>query len=128
MTLQDIVTFSKLSYFLSKLRTEIAEKYISKTTSITGPVYIGVGDSLEDIIVDGNVQTGVFPKNLQVACSNDYVYVVYPASNDVDVVMLMGCFEVPLEARQTETIDGTDYYVFRSSNAYTYAGKLAFIV
>ena len=128
MTLQDIVTFSKLSYFLSKLRTEIAEKYISKTTSITGPVYIGVGDSLEDIIADGNVQTGVFPKNLQVACSNDYVYVVYPASNDVDVVMLMGCFEVPLEARQTETIDGTDYYVFRSSNAYTYAGKLAFIV
>jgi hypothetical protein len=128
MTFQDIVTFSKLSYFLSKLRTEIAEKYISKTTSITGPVYIGVGDSLEDIIVDGNVQTGVFPKNLQVACSNDYVYVVYPASNDVDVVMLMGCFEVPLEARQTETIDGTDYYVFRSSNAYTYAGKLAFIV
>lgn len=128
MTLQDIVTFSKLSYFFSKLRTEIAEKYISKTTSITGPVYIGVGDSLEDIIVDGNVQTGVFPKNLQVACSNDYVYVVYPASNDVDVVMLMGCFEVPLEARQTETIDGTDYYVFRSSNAYTYAGKLAFIV
>lgn len=128
MTLQDIVTFSKLSYFLSKLRTEIAEKYISKTTSITGPVYIGVGDSLEDIIVDGNVQTGVFPKNLQVACSNDYVYVVYPASNNVDVVMLMGCFEVPLEARQTETIDGTDYYVFRSSNAYTYAGKLAFIV
>jgi hypothetical protein len=128
MTLQDVVTFSKLSYFLSKLRTEIAEKYISKTTSITGPVYIGVGDSLEDIIVDGNVQTGVFPKNLQVACSNDYVYVVYPASNDVDVVMLMGCFEVPLEARQTETIDGTDYYVFRSSNAYTYAGKLAFIV
>lgn len=128
MTLQDIVTFSKLSYFLSKLRTEIAEKYISKTTSITGPVYIGVGDSLEDIIVDGNVQTGVFPKNLQVACSNDYVYVVYPASNDVDVVMLMGCFEVPLEARQTKTIDGTDYYVFRSSNAYTYAGKLAFIV
>lgn len=128
MTLQDIVTFSKLSYFLSKLRTEIAEKYISKTTSITGPVYIGVGDSLEDIIVDGNVQTGVFPKNLQVACSNDYVYVVYPASNTVDVVMLMGCFEVPLEARQTETIDGTDYYVFRSSNAYTYAGKLAFIV
>lgn len=128
MTLQDIVTFSKLSYFLSKLRTEIAEKYISKTTSITGPVYIGVGDSLEDIIVDGNVQTGVFPKNLQVACSNNYVYVVYPASNDVDVVMLMGCFEVPLEARQTETIDGTDYYVFRSSNAYTYAGKLAFIV
>lgn len=99
-----------------------------KTTSITGPVYIGVGDSLEDIIVDGNVQTGVFPKNLQVACSNDYVYVVYPASNNVDVVMLMGCFEVPLEARQTETIDGTDYYVFRSSNAYTYAGKLAFIV
>lgn len=83
---------------------------------------------MEDIIVDGNVQTGVFPKNLQVACSNDYVYVVYPASNDVDVVMLMGCFEVPLEARQTETIDGTDYYVFRSSNAYTYAGKLAFIV
>lgn len=128
MTLQDVVTFSKLSYFLSKLRTEIAEKYISKTTSITGPVYIGVGDSLEDIIVDGNVQTGVFPKNLQVACSNDYVYVVYPASNNVDVVMLMGCFEVPLEARQTETIDGTDYYVFRSSNAYTYAGKLAFIV
>ena len=128
MTLQDIVTFSKLSYFLSKLRIEIAEKYISKTTSITGPVYIGVGDSLEDIIVDGNVQTGVFPKNLQVACSNDYVYVVYPASNNVDVVMLMGCFEVPLEARQTETIDGTDYYVFRSSNAYTYAGKLAFIV
>ena len=128
MTLQDVVTFSKLSYFLSKLRTEIAEKYISKTTSITGPVYIGVGDSLEDIIVDGNVQTGVFPKNLRVACSNDYVYVVYPASNDVDVVMLMGCFEVPLEARQTETIDGTDYYVFRSSNAYTYAGKLAFIV
>jgi hypothetical protein len=128
MTLQDVVTFSKLSYFLSKLRTEIAEKYISKTTSITGPVYIGVGDSLEDIIVDGNVQTGVFPKNLQVACSNNYVYVVYPASNDVDVVMLMGCFEVPLEARQTETIDGTDYYVFRSSNAYTYAGKLAFIV
>ena len=128
MTLQDIVTFSKLSYFLSKLRTEIAEKYISKTTSITGPVYIGVGDSLEDIIVDGNVQTGVFPKNLQVACSNDYVYVVYPASNDVDVVILMGCFEVTLEARQTETIDGTDYYVFRSSNAYTYAGKLAFIV
>ena len=128
MTLQDVVTFSKLSYFLSKLRTEIAEKYISKTTSITGPVYIGVGDSLEDIIVDGNVQTGVFRKNLLVACSNDYVYVVYPASNDVDVVMLMGCFEVPLEARQTETIDGTDYYVFRSSNAYTYAGKLAFIV
>jgi hypothetical protein len=42
--------------------------------------------------------------------------------------MLMGCFEVPLEARQTETIDGTDYYVFRSSNMYTYTGKLAFIV
>ena len=83
---------------------------------------------MEDIIVDGNVQTGVFPKNLQVACSNDYVYVVYPTSNAVDVVILMGCFEVPLEARQTETIDGTDYYVFRSSNAYTYAGKLAFIV
>lgn len=127
MTLQDVVTFSKLSYFLGKLRTELTNTYVSKTTSITGPVYIGVGNSLEEIYVSGNIQTNVFPKTLQVTCSSDHVYVVYPASNAKDVTILMSTLEVPT-TKETVTLGGVDCYVFVSKNAYTYTGKLVFTI
>lgn len=129
MQLQNIIDFGILSYFLGKLRNEISSTYVSKTTSITGPVYIGVGDSTSDVYINNNLQAdSKFDKTLSLNCNNKYIYVLYPSSNTKSIVISIGNLNVPVENLTTVTLDNVSYYVLRSSNAYSYTGEVKFSV
>ena len=128
MQLQNIITFDILSYFLTKLRNEISSTYVSKTTSITGPVYIGVGQNVNDIYIDENLQNNIFPKSLNLNCINNYIYILYPTLNTKSIIVKMSEIEVPCENLETVTLNGVSYYMLRSSNAYSYSGKIKFSV
>ena len=128
MQLQNIITFDILSYFLTKLRNEISSTYVSKTTSITGPVYIGVGDNVTEVYTNANLRDNDFPKKLNLSFSDDYLYVIYPASNTKSIIIKVSNIIVPTDNLQTVTLDESSYYVLKSSNAYSYSGEVNFSV
>lgn len=110
----NIITFSLLSRFLDKLRTELTMQYQNK---INYKYYCGVGDS------DTDINTSyTSPTSINLTGTNSYIFLIFPSSESPNAYM--SGFPIPFDATGTKTIDNKQYSILKSKNAYTGTFKI----
>lgn len=105
-------------------KAESDERYAIKDIAIDGPLYIGAGLIIDDVIDDPSNRYDDLTEEITIGCVNDYMWFIWPSSNTLNVEMVMSGFPVPMSVIGTETIDNVEYTVIRSDDTYDFIGTL----
>lgn len=118
MTLTDIVTFSKLSYFLTKLRTELGATYVSIDSMFYKDFYLGVGVTESDVKIAANYHTAERKSSVfSFTASSQKVWLIIPST--YSPVLEMSSVDIPMVLDRTYTSGDVTYKVWKSDNSYT---------
>jgi hypothetical protein len=118
MTLTDIVTFSKLSYFLTKLRTELGATYVSIDSMFYKDFYLGVGATESDVKIAANYHAAERKSSVfSFTASSQKVWLIIPST--YSPVLEMSSIDIPMVLDRTYTSGNVTYKVWKSDSSYT---------
>lgn len=118
MIIENLITFDLLSRFWDSAKTYIGNA-ISGALSplIDTTFYLGTGDTVNDVMVDGNkyVKNKNINSDISLTCTDKKVFFIIPISG---YILTMSDIPVPVDSSQ-DTINGIMYNIYSSKNNYT---------